>query len=133
LIPLHQNHADNLKVILGAAYALGSIPKSLPRRLSAKLSAELSRLDYTHANAARISNEVRRALRYPAGDLRVGLQRNVEKLQGQKEERDKLRTESEVARKYFGNLLRDSGEVRAAVERVDLEGPAPGVAAGYDF
>lgn len=41
--------------------------------------------------------------------------------------------ESEVARKYFGNLLREGNEVRNTVDRVDLEGPAPGVAAGYDM
>ena len=72
-------------------------------------------------------------MRYPAGDLRVGLQRNFEKLQEKQQETDKVRKESEVARKYFGNLLRESGEVKSGVERVDLEGPAPGVAAGYDF
>lgn len=97
------------------------------------MSVELARLDYTHANALRISNEVRRALRYPAGDLRVGLQRNVEKLQDQKEERDKILKESDVAKKYFSNLLREGNEVRNTVDRVDLEGPAPGVAAGYDM
>ncbi|KAF2102760.1 hypothetical protein NA57DRAFT_33398 [Rhizodiscina lignyota] len=122
-----------LTVVLAASYALASIPQSLPRRLSAKLSSELNRLDYTHENSARIAKEVRRALRYPAGDLRVGLQRNFEKLQGKKEETDKLRYESDVARKYFSNLVRESGEVKSGVERVDLEGPAPGVAAGYDF
>lgn len=57
----------------------------------------------------------------------------MEKLSAKKDEVEKLRGESEVARKYFGNLVRESGEVKAAVERVDLEGPAPGVAAGYDF
>lgn len=122
-----------LPVVLGVSYALSSIPTSLPRRLSAKLSAALARLDYTHANAYRISNEVRRALRYPAGELRVSLQRNVERLSAKKDEVDKLKGESEVARKYFGNLMRESVEVKATVERVDLEGPAPGVAAGFDF
>jgi mitofusin 2 len=105
----------------------------LPRRLSAKLSAQLAELDYTHANALRISSEVRRALKYPADNLKVALQRNVEKLHGQREERSKVKTESEVARKYFVNLIRESNDVRQLVDRVDLEGPAPGVAAAYDY
>jgi mitofusin len=37
-----------------------------------------------------------------------------------------------VARKYFGNLVNRSAELRRGVEAVDLEGPAPGVAAAYD-
>lgn len=36
--------------------------------------------------------------------------------------------ESEVARKYFGNLVRESHDVRTAVQRVDLEGPGMGPA-----
>lgn len=41
--------------------------------------------------------------------------------------------ESEVARKYFGNLVGDVRGVRGSVEGVDLEGAAPGIAGGYDF
>ncbi|KAI7542768.1 hypothetical protein KC331_g7777, partial [Hortaea werneckii] len=50
----------------------------------------------------------------------------------QKRETVKVQQESEVARKYFGNLVRDSNDIRTRVQRVDLEGPAPGVAAAYD-
>lgn len=117
--------------MLGVAYAVSQIPHSLPRRLSAKLSAQLAQLDYTHSNATRISAEVRRALKFPADKLREGLQRSVEHLQEQKRETVKVQQESEVARKYFGNLVRDSNDIRTRVQRVDLEGPAPGVAAAY--
>jgi len=115
-------------VVIGVSYALTSIPRSLPRRLSAKLSAQLAALDYTHANALRISSEVRRALKGPANDLRIGLQRNVEKLQVKKEETTKSRAEAEVARKYFSNLMRESNDIRHGVQRVDLEGAPPGLA-----
>lgn len=118
-------------VLIGVSYALTSIPRSLPRRLSAKLSAQLAALDYTHTNALRISSEVRRALKGPANDLRIGLQRSVEKLQIKKEETIKFRTEAEVARKYFANLVRDSNDIKHGVERVDLEGSPPGLAAVY--
>lgn len=121
-----------LAAALGTFYAISQIPYSLPRRLSTKLSAQLAQLDYTHANATRISGEVRRALKYPADMLRDGLQKSVEHLQEQKREKVKVQTESEVARRYFSNLVRESNDIRTRVERVDLEGPAPGVAAAYD-
>ena len=120
-------------VALGFSYAVLQIPNSLPRRLSAKLSTQLAQIDYTHKNALRVSSEVRRALKYPADKLREGLQRSVEHLQEQKRETVKIQNESEVARKYFGNLVRESNDIRSRVDRVDLEGPAPGIAASYDM
>jgi len=122
-----------LVVALGITYVVSQIPHALPRRLSAKLAAQLAALDYTHANSHRISSEVRRALRYPADKLREGLQRNMESLYEQKRDTLKVQTESEVARKYFGNLVRESTDIRSRVQRVDLEGPAPGIAAAYDM
>lgn len=50
----------------------------------------------------------------------------------QREERRKVKRESEVARKYFGNLVRETAEGRRKVEDVDLEGAAPGVAGGFE-
>ncbi|KAK4541001.1 hypothetical protein LTR36_008370 [Oleoguttula mirabilis] len=119
-------------VALGVAYAVSQIPNSLPRRLSAKLSAQLAQLDYTHSNSTRISSEVRRALKYPADKLREGLQHSVEHLQEQRRDTVKVQQESEVARKYFSNLVRDSNDIRTRVMRVDLEGPAPGIASSYN-
>jgi hypothetical protein len=101
------------------------VPKSLPHRLSVKLSQQLAAIDYTHSNALRISSEVRRALKGPANDVRIGLQRNVEKLQLKKEETSKVRAEAEMARKYFGNLVRSSNDLRQTVQRVDLESAPP--------
>lgn len=119
--------------VLAATYALHSIPAALPTRLSSKLSARLAALDYVHTNSSRVSTEVRKVLRYPADGLRVGLQRSVERIAGKRDETVKVKRESEVARKFFGNLVRESGEGRRGVERVDLEGVAvPGVAAGYE-
>lgn len=114
-------HADEVAVILGISYAVASIPQSLPRRLSAKVASQLSAIDFTHSNALRISSEVRRALKLPSDNLRIGLQRSCEELESKRKETSKIRSESEVARKYFGNLVRESGEIRGAVQRVDLE------------
>ena len=71
-------------------------------------------------------------LRFPADSLRVGLQRSVERLVQRRDDTAKVRAESDVARKYFGNLVRNTAEIARAVDAVDLEGPAPGVAGGYD-
>ncbi|KAH3913728.1 hypothetical protein HBH56_106930 [Parastagonospora nodorum] len=110
---------------IGVSYVLSSVPKSLPHRLSAKLSQQLAAIDYTHQNALRISSEIRRALKGPANDVRIGLQRNVEKLQNKKEQTTKFKAEAEVARKYFGNLVRSSNDLRQTVQRVDLEAAPP--------
>lgn len=119
--------------VLTIAYVLSTIPTNLPPRLAKKLSVTLASIDYTHTNASRISAEVRRVLRYPAQRLTVDLQKGVEELQQKKEDVTKIKRESEVARKYFGNLVRDSSESRRRVEGVDLEGPmpVPGSAASY--
>jgi hypothetical protein len=106
-------------------YILTSVPKSLPHRLSAKLSTQLAAIDYTTSNALRISSEVRRALKGPANDVRIGLQRNVEKLQLKKEETNKIRAEASDAKKYFSNLFRQSSELRQTVQRIDLEAAPP--------
>ena len=120
-----------LPALLTVAYILSTIPTSLPPRLARKLSANLASIDYTHSNANRISSEVRRVLRFPAQQLNVDLQRGVEELQKKKEDVSKVKRESEIARKYFGNLVRESNAGRRRVEAVDLEGPLPGSASTY--
>ncbi|KZF26722.1 hypothetical protein L228DRAFT_216932 [Xylona heveae TC161] len=120
-------------VVLGVSYALASIPQALPRRLSAKLSQTLAAMDYTHTNSNRIASEVRKVLRFPADNLRMGLEKNVENLGIRRDETEKIKRESEVARKYFSNLYRESRDLRRSVETVDLDGPAPGIAGGYDL
>ena len=90
-------------------------------------------MDFTHANASRISTETRKVLHYPAEQVHLGLQHKVKELGEQREQRVRVRKESEVARKYFGNLVRETGEGKVRVEDVDLEGvQVPGVAGGYD-
>jgi len=89
------------------------------------LSSQLAAIDYTHTNAQRISSEVRRALKQPANDVRIGLQRNVEKLQLKRDETNKLKAEASGAKKYFTNLFRTSNELRQNVQRIDLEAAPP--------
>jgi mitofusin 2 len=113
------------------AYILSTIPQTLPPRLAVKLSATLSQIDYTHSNAQRIASEVRRVLRYPASQLTADLANSVEELRQRKEEVSKIKRESEVARKYFGNLVRDSEETRRRVSGIDLDGGPPGAISAY--
>ena len=121
---------DNLAV-LAVAYVLSTIPQTLPPRLAQKLSANLAQMDYTHSNSARIASEVRRVLRYPAQNLTADLANGVEELRQKKEDVTKIKKESEVARKYFGNLVRNSEEARRRVLGIDLEGGPPGAVAAY--
>lgn len=101
---------------------LTTIPHTLPRRLSTKLSARLAEIDFTHSNALRLSAECRKALKLPSDNLRIGLQREVEGLKRSQDEKAKVRIESETARKWFGNLVRESEEVERGVRAIDLEG-----------
>lgn len=110
-----------LAVVSAAAYVLQQIPQSLPHSLSAKLSAQLESIDYVHANSTRIASSVRKVLRYPADNLRVGLTRSVEQLGSRRDETLKTRIESEVAFKYFSNLVRNSAHQRTLVADVDLD------------
>jgi mitofusin 2 len=100
----------------------------LPHRLNTKISTQLAAIDYVHSNSARIASSVRKVLRFPADSLRVGLQRSVEQLGSRRDETLKVRAESEVALKYFGNLVRNSAHQRQMVQNIDLEAHPPGLA-----
>lgn len=133
-LPCSTSHMNHLltagTALLTIAYVLASIPQTLPPRLASKVSATLAQMDYTHSNANRIAGEVRRVLRYPAQQLTTDLARGVEELKQKKEDVTKVKRESEVARKYFGNLIRDSSETRRRVAGIDLEG-LPGAVGAY--
>lgn len=87
-------------------------------------------MDYVHSNANRLSSEVRRILRLPAGNLQSSLAQDIEDLARRKQEVSKVKQESDVATKYFANLLRESSENRRSVQDLDLDGPLPGGMAG---
>lgn len=59
------------------------------------------------------------------------MQRGVEEVKQKKEQVAQVKRESEVARKYFGNLVRETNEGQRRVSGVDLEGPLPGAAGAY--
>lgn len=86
-------------------------------------------MDYIHSNATRISGEVGRVLRVPATRLQSTLQIATEELFRRKEEVEKIKAESEIAKKYFSNLFRESSEHRRTVEQIDLDAQAPPAAA----
>ncbi|PWY94151.1 hypothetical protein BO94DRAFT_458175 [Aspergillus sclerotioniger CBS 115572] len=117
--------------VLTAAWMVSSIPTTLPPRLSRKLAATLSEMDYVHSNATRISSEVRRILRLPAGNLQTSLAQDIEDLGRRKHEVSKTKHESEAACKYFSNLFRESGENRTSVDNIDLDAPLPGALAAH--
>jgi mitofusin len=65
----------------------------------------------------------------PAANLHSQLAQGVEDLARRREEVVKTKQESEVARKYFANLFRETQEGRRTVDQIDLEGPLPGALA----
>ncbi|KAM0561483.1 hypothetical protein ACHAPJ_003366 [Fusarium lateritium] len=112
--------------VAASAYVLQQIPNSLPPRLATKISTQLADLDYVHSNSARISSSVRKVLRIPADNLRVGLDQSLKDLNAKRDETIKVRGESERASRYFLNLVRQSDDQRTKVEGVDLDSPPPG-------
>lgn len=78
-------------------------------------------MDYVHTNANRISSEVRKILRMPAANLQNSLAQDIEDLARRKHEVSKLKSESQVASKYFSNLFRNSADTRTTVQSIDLE------------
>lgn len=87
-------------------------------------------MDYVHKNSNRISGSVRKALRIPADNLQVSLQRSVEKLGTRRDETLRVRAESDVALKYFRNLVVQSEHQRRMVQAVDLDAHPTGTANG---
>lgn len=107
----------------GAWFLITDIPNAVPRKLAKKIRKELEAMDYVHSNSERITKEVRKVLGFPAEELRGAFQRSIEKQGRTMEEKRKVEKESEVAVKYFGNLLREAHEHRTGVMKLDLEGP----------
>lgn len=123
-----QTNMAQKTALAAAAYVLHRIPSSLPHRLQEKISAQLAEMDYVHANATRVSSSVRKVLRFPADNLRLTLDRSVKELGERREDTLRVRGESEVALKYFGNLVRESAGQRDVVGEMDLENTPPGAA-----
>lgn len=115
-----------ITAVAASVYVLQQIPNSLPPRLATKISTQLDDLDYVHSNATRISSSVRKVLRFPADNLRVGLDQSVKDLGAKRDETIKVKGESERASRYFSNLVRQSEGERLKVESVDLDSPPAG-------
>jgi mitofusin len=86
---------------------------------------QLDKIDYVQENSIRISRTVQKVLRMPADKLKGTLESSVRELGKRREDTLKTRIESEVALKYFGNLVRNSANQRDMVERIDLDSPPP--------
>lgn len=106
----------------GAYFVVSDIPNAVPRKLAKKIRQQLQEIDYVHNNCDRIAKETRKVLKFPAEDVRSGFQRSIEKQGKTVEETKKTMKESEVAVKYFGNLLREAKQQKSAVSALDLEG-----------
>ena len=90
------------------------------------MSIQLAEIDYVHSNASRISSAVRTVLRFPADNLRVGLDQSVKDLGVRRDDTVKVKGESERAFKFFRSLVGESQVQRNMVEGVDLDTPPQG-------
>ncbi|CCX10848.1 Similar to Transmembrane GTPase fzo1; acc. no. Q9USY7 [Pyronema omphalodes CBS 100304] len=102
-------------------YILQDLPNAVPRKLAKKIRKSLADLDYVHINADRIAQQCRKVLKFPTEDLRAAFQRGIEKQEKAVKERKQTQKDCDVADKYFGNLLRNAKQQRAAVSSLDLE------------
>lgn len=71
---------------------------------------------------------MRRVLRVPADNLRVGLDQSIKELGNRREETIKVKGESDRASKYFTRLVRDSEKQRNDIVTIDLDAPPQGSA-----
>jgi mitofusin len=60
------------------------------------------------------------------------LQRDWDSVITRKKQTEKTRNESKVAQKWFTNLLKESDDSKRGVERIDVEGVAPGLSQATD-
>ena len=88
--------------------------------MSEKISKQLAEIDYVNSNAIRISSEVRKVFRYPAGMLQEGLNAVNNELGEKKMKTEKVRKESEVAQKYFSNLMNKGAMLKGNLEAIAL-------------
>lgn len=69
---------------------------------------------------------MRKVLRFPADNLRVGLDQSFKELGTRRDTTVKVKGESERALKYFSNLVVNCEWQRNMVESVDLDASPPG-------
>lgn len=107
--------------LCGVAYVVSDIPYAVARNVSRKLRGELHSMGYVQVNAARISRECRKVLKYPAQDVRSEFQGKIEEQARKKEKFTKTAKEIEEAHKYFKKLHKEVVDQSKLVDRCNLE------------
>ncbi|GAV55316.1 hypothetical protein ZYGR_0AS06400 [Zygosaccharomyces rouxii] len=107
--------------VLGAAYLVHDLPRALPQNLSLKYKKALRDSDYVHANAERISKEVREVLRTPTREILRSCELVIEKKNGAQRELEKRRQDNTLSMKYLQQIHERAASQHKIVERINLE------------
>lgn len=107
--------------LLGLAYLVHDLPRALPQNLSSKYKRVLQDGDYVHANAERISKEVREVLRIPTREIIKSCELVIDKKYGAQRELEKKRRDSALSMKYLQQIQERAVSQRQIVERINLE------------
>ncbi|AAS50968.2 ABR195Cp [Eremothecium gossypii ATCC 10895] len=106
---------------LGAAYIISDLPRALPINLSNNYRKKLHDLDYIHANADRISKEVREVLKIPTREVVKSCELVLDKKQEQKRKLEVKMQNNALSVDFFHRLAQRASVHRGMVEEINLE------------
>ncbi|AGO10664.1 AaceriABR195Cp [[Ashbya] aceris (nom. inval.)] len=106
---------------LGAAYIVSDLPRALPINLSNNYRKKLHDLDYIHANADRISKEVREVLKIPTREVVKSCELVLDKKQEQKRKLEVKMQNNALSVDFFQRLAQRASVHREMVEEINLE------------
>lgn len=107
--------------LLGAVYLIHDLPRALPQNLSIKYKSTLEQKEYAHANAERISREVREVLKIPTREILKSCELVIDKKQAVKKDLETKLANNALSTKFFGQLLERATSQRQIVERINLD------------
>ncbi|AQZ10962.1 FZO1 (YBR179C) [Zygosaccharomyces parabailii] len=107
--------------LLSLAYLVHDLPRALPKNLSLRYKNALQDGDYVHANAERISREVREVLRVPTREIIRSCELVIDKKYGAQRELEKKRHDNALSMKYLQQIRERAVSQRQIVERINLE------------
>lgn len=107
----------------GLVYVISDIPNALPRKMARKIRKEIESIDYTRANADRISKECRKVLRYPQQDIIAAFQSSIEKKVRDKEDCAKSVRKADTAYHHFSQFHMEAAQQRVVLSQINLDSP----------
>lgn len=107
--------------LLGVVYLVYDLPRALPQNLYMKYRKTLERQEYAHANAERVSREVREVLKIPIREILKSCELVIDKKQAVKKDLETQLANNALSTKFFRQLLERAQSQRQIVERINLD------------